>query len=590
MAFIRKSGFVGAHLDADSAVSYTFPSLPAAGNLLIARFSAFNGGGGSGVLSVSGGGTWTVYQFERSSIGILNRRVGFAYLRVPAGLTGALTVTLSATVANSSLALTVAEYDGIVATGDPLDQVFDNYSVDATTIDLTSAATTQASELVVTGIDLENWSAAAGITVPSGYTLRDFNQDWNAGPPFGSADKFVSATGVQSPVWTFGSSPIALGFVATFKQSVAAGGVGNTLSGGGEIPFGDLFAPVLDWAQKPPASAGGGTSFTVAVTARDDVSIARLQLFKNGVQVGDTPNAAVAYVNAVGRLETGVIQWRAVATDSGAKTSEIYATTTIQTDTSSPVITLSASSNFVSSKTQQVTLTAVVTDNTGIDSVKFFLGAIGSGVKIDKLTAAPFRHVLSFADAISGPLTYYAAASDAAGNVTNSNEVVISVSLAAGFSIQIVTRPNLAGNPGGLLSWTVRVLNNGIPAPGVYVVASSSVQTVFAFDATNAVVGTILGASSPQFVNLLAASGVGTGISVLAIGVPSGITDERGEVTFTGHVNPSATAGQTSIVTFGAQSTSADGSVTVVIGLIQGDWVTVYRDVSSWVQVQRDSL
>ena len=88
---------------------------------------------------------------------------------------------------------------------------------------------------------------------------------------------------------------------------------------------------------------------------------------------------------------------------------------------------------------------------------------------------------------------------------------------------------------------------------------------------------------------LIAATGPGGVVAMVYGTPPSTLTDANGECVFIGHINPTATIGQSSVVTFSSNANSVSGSITVQ-ALAPSNWVTVYRSAATWVQIPRDLL
>lgn len=91
-------------------------------------------------------------------------------------------------------------------------------------------------------------------------------------------------------------------------------------------------------------------------------------------------------------------------------------------DTQAPTISLTSSSNNVTSASQ-ITLTATATDNVGVTKVEFYEGSTKLGT--DATASDGFKQSVSFTASNNGTHTYTATAYDAAGNKKSSSTNVV---------------------------------------------------------------------------------------------------------------------------------------------------------------------
>lgn len=424
IAHIRTSAAQVTANDATPTLTYNLPSLPSAGTLIVVSFFGFGGTGGPGAITVgvNQSGSFTLQSAADSA----NWRTGFAYLTVPSGWSGTATITVEAANAYSWLGFIVSEYSGALTTSTPYDNhVFDGDAGTLTSLQVVGSAGSQADSLIISGVAAEEYDGNANLTTPGGYTSRGVNQDWALGTPFRVADKILSATTAESPTFGFDSSPIAVGFQVRFKAFL--GGSPVTLTGGGELPTGNEFAPSVSWVSAPAATATAGSAFAISASALDDLGVASITLKRDGVVVATGVGNVVSF--AGNHPISGVVVWDVTATDTDDQVTTLSATTTISGDVVAPTITLASNILSVTSITQQPFLTATVSDNTAVDRVEFFRGIIGAGTLIATTTGEPHRAVLGFTSADNGVVPYFARVYDSAGNFANSSVVNITVAI-----------------------------------------------------------------------------------------------------------------------------------------------------------------
>lgn len=195
-----------------------------AGNLLLLVVSWANSGSSTGpqldATAVSNG--WKVGQNPTgtASTGHSGWFVGasiFYLPNTPSG-TNAVNITFNNT---SRLDTILAEFSGY-ATSSPLDKTATNNVANGTTVTVTTAATTVATELVMAAVatTFEFGNGNEGITdPPTGYTTLNVNQDNNLACSFEMAYKEVVATGTQSATWSWNQSGEGVGVISTFATS-----------------------------------------------------------------------------------------------------------------------------------------------------------------------------------------------------------------------------------------------------------------------------------------------------------------------------------------------------------------------------------
>jgi hypothetical protein len=151
------------------------------------------------------------------------------YSTASASTTGSRTMTLTYSASDAFCSGTYFEFSGIT-TSSAVDKTATNSNAGSTTPDSgTTAATTQADEVVIGVIAVPAASSNVALALPSGFTNIGKEQDANSFIGFSTDYKIVSATGTQQVAWgTMSGSYTWTAMVATYKAA----------AGGGDVFFG----------------------------------------------------------------------------------------------------------------------------------------------------------------------------------------------------------------------------------------------------------------------------------------------------------------------------------------------------------------
>ena len=204
-----------------ASISASFPTKLTVGNTIIVVAWTWSGNTASAIPAIadSVGNTYTTQ--AQSVTGPNGGWGGIAIYSAPVTATATgVTVTLTLPDSYSQIDAIAMEYSGVGAA----DQINTLNGTAATVSIATTASTSHASELIVTGFSLLAPASNYGsITAGAGYTQRAV-QLVNAGDVAGSAaDKVVSATGMQSNTWAGDSSFSQwTSAIATFSAGTAA--------------------------------------------------------------------------------------------------------------------------------------------------------------------------------------------------------------------------------------------------------------------------------------------------------------------------------------------------------------------------------
>lgn len=170
--------------------------------------------GGVAVTSVtdSASNTWTL---DRQSANTSGGRCCIASAHLSTALTTSSTVTVNV-ASSASLAVAAYEYSG-VDSGSAPDTGAAASGSGTSAASGTTGTTAQANELAISVV--ASGSSLAGLTGPSGYTVRDSGQTANA---VDLAEKVLTATGTESTTWTIPSVAWA-SCVETYKSATPTG-------------------------------------------------------------------------------------------------------------------------------------------------------------------------------------------------------------------------------------------------------------------------------------------------------------------------------------------------------------------------------
>ena len=200
----------------------------------------------------------------------------------------------------------------------------------------------------------------------------------------------------------------------------------------------------------PAAGTVTGT-ITIAATAADNIGVAGVQFRLDGVNLGAEDTVApysIAWNTTT--AGNGAHTLSAVARDAAGN---VTTSTAVSVTVNNPVVdttppTVSLSTPAAGTVNGTVTVTAAAADNIGVAGVQFRLDGVNLGAED---TTSPYSIAWNSATASNGVHTLSAVARDAAGNLTTSTAVAVTVNNP--------TSQNLVANP----SLEADANNDGIP-------------------------------------------------------------------------------------------------------------------------------
>lgn len=184
----------------------------------------------------------------------------------------------------------------------------------------------------------------------------------------------------------------------------------------------------------PSDGATVSGAVVVAATATDNVSVAGVTFTVDGVQQGSIDTLAPYGISLDSTsLGNGAHAIRATASDSAGNSAYAEITVSVDNqvpppDTTAPQVSISNPSDGAS-VSGTVTVTAAASDDVGVSGVTFYAGGAPLGTE---LTAAPYAVSWNTTSLANGSVPLTAVARDAAGHVTTSTAVNVTVNNVVG--------------------------------------------------------------------------------------------------------------------------------------------------------------
>src|SRR6266850_6875559 len=186
--------------------------------------------------------------------------------------------------------------------------------------------------------------------------------------------------------------------------------------------FNDTTPPIVSMTTPAPGSNLRGTA-DVTANASDNVGIAGVQFRLDGANLGAEDTAAPYSISWNTTIVTaGSHTLTAVARDAAGNVTT-SAAVTVTVDNASPTVTMTAPA-AASTVAGSITVSAGASDNVGVAGVQFRLDGANLGTED---TVAPYAISWNTTSVTAGSHTLTAIARDAAGNVTTSAGVTVTV-------------------------------------------------------------------------------------------------------------------------------------------------------------------
>lgn len=198
---------------------------------------------------------------------------------------------------------------------------------------------------------------------------------------------------------------------------------------GATAPAPDTTAPTVTLSSTSTNVTVGG-NLTLTATAADNISVARVEFYRNGVLVSSDTTAPFTAVIALTSADNGTVNYTAKAFDAAGNNTTSSAVAVLVNipvpDVTPPTVSLASSSVNVTTA-GNITLTATAADNIGVARIEFYRDA----TLINTDLTAPFSTVVALSTADNGTAVFTAKAFDAAGNNVTSNAMSVVVNIVA---------------------------------------------------------------------------------------------------------------------------------------------------------------
>ena len=440
---VANSSAIGldAIISADQAVAsttITASGLTTTGNgeLLLAFVGGGWVSGTTSVSSVSGGGlTWQLVARTNAQQG--TAEIWRAFAAAPLS-----NVSVTATLAQSvSSSMTVAAFSGVDTSGtNGSGAIGATRSASAATGAPTGTLTTTRNGSWVVGVGADT-SAATQRSVPNDEVLVH--------------QLLVPATAdTYWTQWLAGLTPVSGTSVTLNDAGPTADRFDLTVVEILALPVPDLTPPTVSIATPADGSTVAGAAVSISAAASDNVSVAGVQFALDGTNLGAEVTASpFSILWNTTASSNGTHALTAIARDgAGNTTTSVPSAVTIANDFTPPVVSITAPAPAATVSGASVAISASASDNVGIVGLQFKLDGVNLGPED---TAPPYTLTWNSTTTANGTHTLTALARDAAGNMTTSAGVPVSVSnTAATLTIDVVASKDPATSGSSLTTGT----------------------------------------------------------------------------------------------------------------------------------------
>ena len=223
----------------------------------------------------------------------------------------------------------------------------------------------------------------------------------------------LMATDTASPYnFSWNTSGLAVGSYTLMAKAYDQ--AGNTVTSSVSASIADTTPPAAAITSPANGCNVSGT-VTVSVTASDNVSVARVELYANGTLIGSDTAAPWNFSWNASGCALGSYTLMAKAYDPAGNVATSSVTVNIA-DTTPPAVTITSPVNG-STVSGAVTVSASATDNASVARVELY----ANGTLIGSDTAAPWNFSWNTTTVPNGLYTLTAKACDAAGNTATSS-------------------------------------------------------------------------------------------------------------------------------------------------------------------------
>jgi hypothetical protein len=192
--------------------------------------------------------------------------------------------------------------------------------------------------------------------------------------------------------------------------SDAAGNTGSTVLTTVTV-LNDAVAPSVAISSPASGATVSGT-ITVTATASDNVGVAKVDFYVDGMLKSTDTSSPYSYVWITTALSNGTHTLQAIAADAaGNSASTAVMSVNVANDTTAPTVAMGSPASGAT-VTGTITVTATASDNVGVVKVDFYVDGVLSATD----TSSPYSFSWNTTTLSNGSHTLQAIAADAAGN------------------------------------------------------------------------------------------------------------------------------------------------------------------------------
>ncbi|MBJ6801436.1 Ig-like domain-containing protein [Geomonas propionica] len=266
----------------------------------------------------------------------------------------------------------------------------------------------------------------------------------------------LQATIPSSPyVYSWNTGALAPGsYTLMTKAYDAAGNIGQSQSVTVNVAN-DLTAPTVSLTS-PGNNMTVSGSVNIAASASDNVGVSRVEFYLNNALLSATNMAPYSYAWNSKTVANGVYNLTAKAYDAAGNLGQSQVlTVNVSNDLIAPSVALSSPITGAT-VSGTVTVTASASDNVGVSKVEFY----SNNVLQATVATAPYSYSWDTRTVANGSYTLVAKAFDAAGNATQSQSSVVSVSNDTTAPTVAVTSPTSGSTVSGTVTVTASASDN----------------------------------------------------------------------------------------------------------------------------------
>jgi peptidoglycan/xylan/chitin deacetylase (PgdA/CDA1 family) len=236
----------------------------------------------------------------------------------------------------------------------------------------------------------------------------------------GGAVVGTDTTSPYSTVWdstTTPNGPVSITARATDTSDNAATSAARSVTVDNDPPTVALTAPA-------DGAVVSGKTVTISATATDVVGVARVDFYVGTSLIATDASAPYSIKWNINKLGDGAYVLTARATDNtGLSATSVARTVTIRNDGTAPAISVTSPADGATVSGTNVTIGASASDNVGVATVEFYVGATLIGTD----TSSPYTTVWDSTSVPDGAVSITAKVTDMSGNTTTSAARTVTV-------------------------------------------------------------------------------------------------------------------------------------------------------------------